>query len=233
MTGNQEYPPALYMLGTPIGNLEDISRRATTLLSEADVIFSETPSHTRKLLRVLGRDNCRIIRAREFEMKSRADQVIAFIEEKKKVVYVSDAGTPGIQDPGSVLVDRVLEAGKGVVPIPGPSALTALLSVCGFRVDRFFFEGFLPLRKGKRRRRLEELRELGVPLVLFESVHRIDKLIGLLEKIIPERRMVLGREITKKFEQVIRGYPGEIGSRISSGEIPRRGEFALVVEGED
>jgi 16S rRNA (cytidine1402-2'-O)-methyltransferase len=149
----------------------------------------------------------------------------------RSLALVSDAGTPLISDPGYRLVRAALDAGVAVVPIPGPSAVTALLSVAGFATDRFVFEGFLPQREGRRRRRLEALRTEPRTVILYESPHHIERTLGEIEDVLGDRAIVVGRELTKLFEEIQRGSVSSVRATIAAK--PPRGEYTLVVAGAD
>lgn len=221
-------PGVLFVVATPIGNLEDASPRALRTLRECDWIACEDTRRTSRLLAKFGIERP-LISCHEFNEKSRIEPVLGFLRDGKLVALVSDGGTPGISDPGALLVAAAVAETIPVVPIPGPSAPIALLSVSGFGGDRFVFDGFLPPRAGERRRRLRELRSERRTLVLFESPHRIAGSLEDLTEIFGNRRLVVGRELTKQFETIYRGTAAGILQRLQSDET--RGEFVLVLEG--
>jgi len=215
--------PCLYIVSTPIGNLEDITLRALRILSEADVIFAED---TRVTKRLLTRHNISVPLAawHQHSSDSSWQRVRAHFVEEKTVAFVTDAGTPGISDPGGHLIARVRSEFPQyrIVPLPGPSALTAALSIAGIPTDRFLFLGFLPHKKG-RQTLLTHIGESEIPVVLFESVHRIQKLLGELAAI--DKQVIVCRELTKQFETVYRGHARDIA--IPAAET--RGEFVVII----
>ena len=218
----------LYVVATPIGNLEDITYRAVRILGEVPVVAAEDTRQTRKLLDryEIAAGTLISCRARNEEASSKG--IVMLMDQGKDVAYVSDAGTPGVSDPGSRLAAAVREAGHDVVPLPGASAVTALMSVAGLAGKGFFFEGFLSPKAGRRRSRLEELLSMDRIFVLYESPFRVVKLLEDLRDLDPNRKMLLGREITKKFEEFIPGTADEVLAALE----PRgtlKGEFALLV----
>ncbi len=226
----QPNPGALYVVATPIGNLEDVTVRALRVLREVDLIAAEDTRHTRKLLAHYDVPT-RLTSYHDHAEAAKTPKLIDRLHAGKNVALVSDAGTPGISDPGYRLVNAAAEAGIRVVPVPGPSMVTALLSVGGLPTDRFAFEGFLPARQSRRRRMLHALRREPRTLVLYESPHR---LLDCLDDIVAElgdRRVVVGRELTKRFEEILRGPIREVAAEL--GNRPVKGEVALLVEGWD
>ncbi len=218
----------LYVVATPIGNLEDISYRAVRILKETDVIAAEDTRQTRKLL-----DRYEIVsktliscRARNEENSSKG--IVKLLSEGSDVAYVSDAGTPGISDPGGRLASAVREAGFPVIPLPGASAVTAMMSVAGTAGKGFIFEGFLSPKGGRRRKRLKELLEMDMIFVLYESPYRVLKLLEDLKDLSGERKILVGREITKKFEEFLSGTPAEVLA-VLSARSTLKGEFAVLV----
>ena len=216
----------LYVIATPIGNLEDITLRALRTLKEVDTLFCEDTRVTKKLLSRYEISKP-LVRCDERAERKAADQAIELLEEGKDIALVSDAGTPGVSDPGARLVSLVREAGHTVVAIPGPSALTAALSIAGLSGSEFVFLGFLPHKKGRQ----TALKGIGVearPVVLYESPHRIEKLMGELSEYAPDKKVSLFRELTKMHEQVLTGEPGELWARLET-DGSARGEFVVVV----
>lgn len=218
----------LYIVATPIGNLSDITHRAVETLTSVDLILCEDTRRTRTLLQRYG-INGRLLSVREHNERSRAAEMIVRLAEGASLAYVSDAGTPGISDPGARLVDSVANAGFDIIPIPGPSSATALLSVSGFPADRFVFEGFLPTKSGQRARRLAELADEPRTLVFFESPHRIGRTLTELHVAWGERRACVGRELTKKFEEIRRGVLSDLAAWAESKTM--KGEIVLAVSG--
>lgn len=220
----------LYMVATPIGNLEDITYRAVRILKEVDIIAAEDTRQTGKLLKAYDIEG-RMISCRARNEDVSAPGIVKLLEEGKNVAYVSDAGTPGISDPGKVVVSQVREAGFTVVPIPGASAAVAMISISGFPGKGFVFEGFLSPKGGKRRKALKALFEMGKEFILYESPYRLEKLLIDIEEIESGCRILVGRELTKKFEEVIEGTPSELKVHFS-GTNNAKGEFSLLVNPE-
>lgn len=217
---------ALFILATPIGNLEDITLRALRTLKEADVIYAEDTRVTAKLLAKYEIQKP-VFRLDEAKEAIKADEVIERLEKGENIVYVSDAGTPGISDPGARLVRIVRDAGHSPIAIPGPSALTAALSIAGTSGHEFVFLGFLPHKKG-RQTALKAIAEEKRAVVLYESPHRILKLLEELE-ILSERRIVVARELTKIHEEVLSGSAYELRMRLETSGTAR-GEFVVIVD---
>ncbi|HHJ11641.1 MAG TPA: 16S rRNA (cytidine(1402)-2'-O)-methyltransferase [Chromatiales bacterium] len=221
----------LFVVATPIGNLDDITLRALQVLREADLILAEDTRHTARLLQHHGIDT-RSQSLHEHNERQRVDAVCERLARGERLALVSDAGTPLISDPGFVLVRALRERGHRVVPVPGPSAAIAALSVAGLPTDRFHFEGFLPARGGPRRKRLQALAGLDETLVFYESCHRIgDSLRDMAEVLGAERPAVICRELTKRHEQVVDGRLGALPDWLAADDDHRRGEFVLVVGG--
>lgn len=218
----------LYIVATPIGNLEDITLRALRILREVDLIAAEDTRHTKKLLAHYGITTPLTSYYDQIEA-SKAPALIEQLQAGKTIALVSDAGTPGISDPGYRLVKGASEAGIPVVPIPGPSTLTALLSIGGLPTDRFVFEGFLPAKKGQRQKTLQRLKQEERTLLFFESPHRLLDLLDDLIAIFGDRQVVIGRELTKMFEEVLRGKVSELCAVLQRHEI--KGELTLLVAG--
>ncbi|MDQ7839776.1 MAG: 16S rRNA (cytidine(1402)-2'-O)-methyltransferase [bacterium] len=217
----------LYLVATPIGNLEDITGRAVRMLREVSVVACEDTRHTRGLLAHLG-IRTPTLSLHEHNERARIPQILGLLREGRSVAVVSDAGTPAISDPGSHLVAAAVADGFKIVPIPGASAVTAVVSLADFPADRFAFIGFLPARTGQRRRVLASLARLPMALVLFEGPHRVRDTLADIESVLGPRRVVLAREITKVHEEVLRGTAAEVRAALST---PPRGEITLLVEG--
>ncbi|MAZ67382.1 16S rRNA (cytidine(1402)-2'-O)-methyltransferase [bacterium] len=218
----------LYVVATPIGNLEDITLRALRILGEVDVIFCEDTRVTNRLLeRHSLSAKLKSLNARTEQGKT--EEVIGHLKEGKNVAYVSDAGTPTVSDPGSMLVSAVREAGFKVEVIPGPSAVTAALSIIGVPASEFLFLGFLPHKKG-RQTLLKEIAESKRTVVLYESTHRILKLLDELEENLPVNwRVCIARELTKVHEEVLCGSPEELRQALTDNPQKQRGEFVVVI----
>ncbi len=218
----------LYIVATPIGNLEDISARADKVLRSVSMIAAEDTRRTKKLLSATGISK-RTISYREQVREKASAQIINELEKGGDVALVTDAGTPGLSDPGYFLVREAARKDITVVPIPGPSALAAAISASGMSLDSFVFEGFLPTRSPARRRRLEELGGTGYPLAIFESPRRLLATLSDIEEAIGNRHVVVARELTKIHEEFIRGSVREVADKLKEGDI--KGEVTLLVEG--
>jgi len=218
----------LYLVSTPIGNLEDITHRAVRLLGEVELIACEDTRHTRKLLNHYG-IKTRTISYHEHNERERAAELLKLIESGADVAIVSDAGTPGISDPGFRLARLAIEGGVRVVPVPGASALITALVASGMPTDEFFFGGFLPARSGARRARLTELRLFPATLIFYEGPHRIAATLKDAHEILGEREAVVARELTKMHEEIARGRLSELAGRFSSPE-NARGEMVLIID---
>lgn len=221
----------LYMVATPIGNLEDITYRAIETLKSVDIIACEDTRQSMKLLNHYGIKK-HLISVRARNEKNSAPGVVKLMDEGKNIAYISDAGTPVLSDPGSILIKAVRDTEHDVVPIPGPNAFGALISVSGFVGKTVTFEGFLPQKSGKRRKRVEELLDREESFIIYESPYRIVKLLTLLAEINSERHLLLGREITKNFEEFIQGTTAEVLENLST-RTTIKGEFAILVTGKE
>jgi len=216
----------LYLVATPIGNLEDITLRALRVLRECDVVVAEDTRHSGQLLRHF-QIRKPLLSCFQFNEARRSEQILDRLRQGAKVALVTDAGSPGISDPGQRVVRAVLDAGFPVQPVPGPCALVAALTASGLPTDEFHFVGFLPHKSGQRRRELDRLQTVPGTLVLYESPYRVERLLDELAEVFPERGVVLARELTKKFEEFLRGTPGELRARTKTR--PLRGEFVVLV----
>ena len=222
-------PGALYVVATPIGHLGDLSARAARVLAEVDIVAAEDTRVTAPLLaRVASR--ARLLAAHQHNEAAIAERIVAMLGEAKSIALVTDAGTPGVSDPGVRIVSAVLASGRRVIPVPGPSALTALASAGGLIEGAFRFEGFLPSRPRARAERLRALGDLDCPLVLFESPHRIQATVAaIIEELGADRWIVLGRELTKKFEEIHRCPSGEAPAWVLANPMRLKGEYGLIV----
>ncbi len=221
-------PGTLYVCGTPIGNLEDMTARSLRILREVDLVAAEDTRRTRKLLVHYG-IAARMVSYHEHNELSRAPDILQVLENGGSVALVSDAGMPGISDPGRHLVELAASAGVPVVPVPGPSALVAALAVSGFSADEFSFAGFLP-RKGKRRREaLERLAQERKVVVLYEAPHRLTRTLADLRAALGgDRKGVVARELTKVHEEVARGRLEELCALFGAREV--KGEITIVLD---
>ena len=218
----------LYLVSTPIGNLEDITRRALRVLAEADLVACEDTRHTRKLL-----DHYQIktkaVSYHEHNERERADELVGRLLAGESVALVSDAGTPSVSDPGFRLVRAAVENKIAVVPVPGPAAFVAALVSSGLPTDEFYFGGFLPARTVARRARLSQLRALHATLLFYEAPHRIRETLRDAREILGEREAAVARELTKLHEEIARGRLSELARRYAP-EGAARGELVLVID---
>ncbi|WP_028972906.1 16S rRNA (cytidine(1402)-2'-O)-methyltransferase [Spirochaeta cellobiosiphila] len=219
----------LYVVGTPIGNMKDITYRAVEVLKEVDIVACEDTRQSRKLLDHYGIEK-RTLSCRARNEENSAKGIVKLMDEGADVAYLTDAGTPGISDPGSVLVSHVRNAGHDIYPLPGPSAFASLISIAGIGGKTYLFEGFLPQKPGKRRKRLVELMEREESFVLYESPFRIIKLLTELSEIDNDRVVVVGREMTKAFEEYKSATPKELIFLLEK-ENSVKGEFSVLVSG--
>jgi 16S rRNA (cytidine1402-2'-O)-methyltransferase len=224
--------PGLYVVATPIGNLGDVTLRALEVLRTADWIAAEDTRVTRRLLAHFGIAT-RQVAVHEHNEAAAAERVVRSIAEGRAVALVSDAGTPGVSDPGRVVVARVREAGLRVIPVPGPSALTAALSASGLAFDGVVFAGFLPAKGAERRERLSALAASPWAIALFEAPHRIAQTLADLHEALGDRDVVVARELTKRFETITRVPLREAHAWVEADDDRRRGEFVLVIEGRE
>ncbi|MEP7083730.1 MAG: 16S rRNA (cytidine(1402)-2'-O)-methyltransferase [Betaproteobacteria bacterium] len=224
-------PATLYAVATPIGNLRDITLRALDVLRGVDRIAAEDTRVSATLLRHYGIAT-RLLALHEHNERAQAQRIVALLREGESIALISDAGTPGISDPGAQLVAAVRTAGFDVLPIPGASALTAAVSVTGWGALPFTFVGFLPARSGARRTALDGLRDSHAALVFYEAPHRIVAALGdLVERLGGTRRVTLGRELTKRFETVHESTLADGLEWLTADTDRQRGEFVLIVEG--
>ena len=221
-------PGLLYIVATPIGNLEDITLRALRVLKEVDVIAAEDTRHTQILLS--HHDiHTPLTSYHEHNEKTKAQDLVARLARGQNIALVSDAGTPTISDPGFRLVVQAIRAGVRIIPIPGASALTAVLSATGLPTDRFVFEGFLPAKKKQRRERLQILRDEIRTLIFYEAPHRLRDALDDIHELLGNREAVLAREVSKIHEEFLRGPISELVSALGGGDV--RGEVTLIISG--
>lgn len=217
----------IYLVATPIGNLQDITLRALEILRSVDVIACEDTRHTRKLLNHFGITN-KLVSYHEHNEEARSDELLDLLKADSNIAVVSDAGTPGINDPGFVLVRKARDAGFGVVPVPGACAFVAAAAAGGLATDSIFFGGFLPSRRSERRRRLEDIAPIPATLVFYESPHRIGKSLTDCADVLGDRNAVVARELTKVHEEFIAGTLKELAERFSSKLT--KGELVIMIE---
>ena len=218
----------LYLVATPIGNLEDVTRRALRVLAEADVVACEDTRRTRALLEHFG-IRARTVSYHQHNERERAAELAALVERGASVAVVSDAGTPGVSDPGYRLVRAAIERGASVVPVPGPSAFVAALTASGLPTDEFYFGGFLPARAHARRQKLAAVRDLRATLVFYEAPHRVAHTLADARDILGEREAAVARELTKLHEEIVRGRLGRLAARFAAAGAAR-GEMVLVID---
>ena len=218
----------LYICATPIGNLEDITLRALRILKEVDVIAAEDTRHTKKLLNK-HRISTTLTSYHKFNIREKTKYILNLIKEGKSAALVSDAGMPGISDPGYELIKEAIKEGIAIVPIPGPTASITALASSGLPTDCFAFEGFLPAKEGERVKVLNRLKDDSRTLIFYEAPHRLVKMLQDLKKVFGSRKVVLARELTKKFEEFVRGSIEELLSKFETKK--PKGEFVVIVEG--
>lgn len=214
----------LFIVATPIGNLDDITLRAIKTLSEVDFIICEDTRVSRNLLNHLNISK-ELLSLNAFNEESKVESIVSRLSGGEKAALISDAGTPLVSDPGSRLISKARKMGVGLIPVPGPSSLTAALSVTGFATSEFQFLGFLPIKKG-RQKTLQKINEYDEAVVVFESVYRIKRLLTEVSLIMPDRIMLICREMTKKFEETVEGTAGELLQHFSERE--PKGEFVVI-----
>ncbi len=220
----------LYLVATPIGNLEDITLRALRVLKECDVVAAEDTRRTGQLLQHF-EIRKPLLSYFQFNEAKRSEEIIERLRQGQKVALVTDAGTPGISDPGERVVSAAVKAGLRVESIPGPCAMIAALTASGLPTDEFHFIGFLPHKSGQRKKALERLCETPGTSVLYESPYRIGKLLQELIEVMPDRQVVLARELTKKFEEYLRGTPAELLAITEKRSL--KGEFVVMIASAD
>ncbi|HEY5296838.1 MAG TPA: 16S rRNA (cytidine(1402)-2'-O)-methyltransferase [Verrucomicrobiae bacterium] len=225
-----EAPPlkssTLYLVATPIGNLEDITLRALRVLRECDLIAAEDTRRSGQLLKHFGISKP-LLSYFQFNEARRSEEIIGRLRRGEKVALITDAGSPGISDPGERVVKAAIAAGFGVESVPGACALITALTASGLPTDEFHFIGFLPHKSGQRKNKLASLKVIKGTLIFYESPYRIEKILGELNEIFPERKVALARELTKKFEEFLRGSPAELLEIAAKRSL--KGEFVVLV----
>jgi len=225
---NDLHNGTLYVVSTPIGNLEDLTFRAKRVLTSVNIIAAENISRTKKLCNYY-EITTKIISCNQHNQKKIAPFILKKLESESDIAIVSDAGTPGISDPGTYLVSQAAKKGIRIIPVPGPCAVITSLSISGMPADRFYFNGFLSNKSGKRQKTLQTLIPIPKTLVFFEAPHRLESMLMDIKQVLGDRQIVMHREITKTYEEVIRGPVSTILTHIK--ENPVKGEITLVVEG--
>ena len=224
----KEQSGILYICGTPIGNLEDITLRCLNVLKKVDLIAAEDTRHTKILL-----NHYQIkkpgISYHKYSKEKKVEYILQLLQEGKDIALLSDAGMPGICDPGYEIISRAIENNITIIPVPGVSALTAALVVSGFAMERFVFEGFIPRKKGEKERFFLNLKDEERTIIFYEAPHRIKDTLNMLKETMGDRRIVVARELTKRFEEIIRGRLSSVADSLNNREI--KGEITLVLEG--
>jgi len=220
----------LYIVSTPIGNLGDITLRALKILKDADFIAAESTKHTKGLCNHY-EIKTRLISYNQHNHKSRSPELLNRLKGGQHIALVTNAGTPALSDPGALLIKMALDEGIKVTPVPGASAALSALAVCGLKIDRFLFMGFLSNKQGKRKKELKELEKETRTIIFYEAPHRIKPFLELINEIFGNRYIVVSRELTKVFEEVTRGSVQDIINQFSVRNM--RGEFTIVVKGHD
>ncbi len=218
----------IYLVPTPIGNLEDITLRALRILKEVDLIACEDTRHSGRLLAHFGIEKKKISYFEHNETQ-RVPQILEYLHQGQSVAVISDGGSPGLSDPAFRIVTAAIEASLTVEALPGANAVIPALTASGLPTDRFFFEGFLPVKSSRRKTRLEQLREYPHTLIFYESVHRVAKSMADVAAVFADRRVCVARELSKMHEEYIRGAATEVAARFE--QIKPKGEFVIVVEG--
>ncbi len=220
----------LFLVATPIGNLKDMTFRGIEVLKEVAFVLCEDTRHSERLFREY---NIKTPKEpfHDFNKERKSPAIIAALKEGKSIALISDAGTPGISDPGFYLVREAVKQGVDIIPVPGANAMISALVASGLATDRFVFEGFLPRKSGKRKQRLDCLKNERRSIIFYESPHRVKKALLEISQSLGNRDVCLGREITKINEEFIRGSIGDILSAIESSQIVIKGEFVIVVAG--
>ncbi len=219
----------LFVVATPIGNLEDITFRAVRILSEVDLIAAEDTRHT-KILLIKYQINTPMTSYHKFNIKTKTQHLIDLLKQGKNIALVSDSGMPGVSDPGHEVIRESADQNIRVEVIPGPSAAITALVVSGLPTDRFVFEGFLPKKPGKKNKKLNGLKSEAGTIIIYESPFRLVKTLEDIRAVMGDRQVAVCRELTKKFEEVIRGTAGEVIEKINGKKV--RGEIVLVVSGQ-
>ncbi len=218
----------IYLVPTPIGNMGDITQRALEVLQAVDLVACEDTRHSGNLLKKLGIKK-KLISYHDFNEQSRARQLVDRILTGLSVAVITDGGSPGISDPAYRIVRQAIESNIDIVPLPGPTAIIPALTASGMPTDRFFFEGFLPNKSAARRKRLESLKKLEHTLVFYESPHRINKTLKDVSEVMGNRDICIAREISKKFEQFVRGKVTDILPELERKTM--KGEIVIIIAG--
>ncbi len=216
----------LYIVPTPIGNMEDITIRALNVLKESDIIFSEDTRETGNLLKYYNINGAKLLSSHKFNENNNLEKVIELLKKGKKVSVVSDRGTPAISDPGYSLIREAINKGYNVVCLPGATAFVPAIVMSGFSADRFLFYGFLNSKISKKKKELEHLKNINFPIIFYESPHRVISTLISIKEILGNRKIAIAREISKKFEEIIRDNI----ENIIKDNIELKGEIVIIVE---
>ena len=219
----------LYIVATPIGNLDDISLRAIEILKSVEVIAAEDTRHSKRLLNHLG-ISTRLTSCHQHNESERSPELLELLDQGQDVALISDAGTPLISDPGYQLVAQAQQIGYRVSPVPGASSIIAALSVAGIPTDRFHYYGFLSQKNAERLNQLGELKHIKATILLLESSHRIERLLQQLEQIFPLNRIVVAKELTKIYERIMTGTASELSAIFDADEGLKKGEFVVLID---
>ncbi|OGB88433.1 16S rRNA (cytidine(1402)-2'-O)-methyltransferase [candidate division WOR-1 bacterium RIFCSPLOWO2_02_FULL_46_20] len=220
---------SLFVVATPIGNLEDMTFRAVRILSEVDIIAAEDTRHTKILLNKYD-IHTQITSYHKFNIEAKTQQLVDLIKQGQNIALVTDSGMPGISDPGYELIRESIIQGIRVEPIPGPSAAITALAVSGLSTDQFVFAGFLPKKPGKKTKKLEALQKQAGTIIIYESPFRLVKTLNDIQRVFGNREVVVCRELTKKFEEIIRGKAGDVLEKLKDRKV--KGEVVVVVQGQ-
>lgn len=220
----------LFIVSTPIGNLEDITLRALKILKGVDIIAAESAKHTKGLLKHY-EIKTGLISYNQHNHKSRAPELLNRLKAGQNIALVTNAGTPALSDPGALLIKMASDKEITVSPVPGASAALAALAVCGLKVDKFLFMGFPSIKQGKRKKELKELEKEARTVIFYEAPHRIKSFLALIDEVLGNRYIVVTRELTKAFEEIIRGNVRDIIDKVSARDL--KGEFTIIVKGCD
>jgi len=220
--------PTLFIVPTPIGNLEDITLRAIRILSEVNIIACEDTRVTKKLLNHLEITDKKLISYHNYNEKTVSNKLLDILKNNQNIALVSDAGSPGISDPGYRLINKCIQENIKIEPLPGPTALIPAISASGFPIHQFTFMGFPPQKKG-RKTFLNEVINSEKTVILYESVHRIIKLLDELNQLVPEKNLCLAKELTKIYEEFLRGKPIQIKNQLQQSN-KVKGEFVLIID---
>lgn len=218
----------LYIVATPIGNLDDITLRAIEVLREVDVVAAEDTRHSQHLLAHLGLRK-KMLSLHEHNERERSAQIVKYLQAGQAIALISDAGTPLISDPGYPLLQAVIEAGLKVTPVPGVSSIITALSAAGLPTDHFCFHGFLPHKNAERMARLKALKLLSGTQILLESTHRIERLLQQIDELMPDCRVVLAKELTKRHERFLRGSASDCLQQFAEDSALTKGEFVVLL----